>query len=140
MRLKIDETWQVVGFPFEQNFLLQSPECFEKSCQLVLGNLTIRIVFIDESKNQPCKMKLLIKRPKNSTKQWQKKYLFGRKQKVAHLRALKDGSKGNEKNPLACRVHELQTVKILILGISIIIGAGKHDNYSIFLMTICKRG
>ena len=71
MRLKIDETWQVVGFPFEQNFLFQSPECFKKSGQLVLGNLPIRIVFIDERKNQPCKMKLL-KGPKYSTKQWQK--------------------------------------------------------------------
>ena len=50
MRFKIDETWQVVGFPFEQNFLFQSPERFEKSGQLVLGNLTIRIVFIDERK------------------------------------------------------------------------------------------
>ena len=47
---KIDETWQVVGFPFEQNFLFQSPERFEKSGQLVLGNLTIRIVFIDGRK------------------------------------------------------------------------------------------
>ena len=50
MRLKIFETWQVVGFPFEQNFLLQSPECFEKSSQLVLGNLPIKIVFIDKMK------------------------------------------------------------------------------------------
>ena len=65
---QIDETWQVVCFPFEQNFLFQSPKCFEKSGQLVLGNLTIKIVIVDERKNQPYKMKLL-KRPKYSTKQ-----------------------------------------------------------------------
>ena len=68
MGFKIDETWQVVCFPFEQNFLFQSPKCFEKSSQLVLGNLPIRTVLLMGGKNQPCKMKLL-KRPKNSTKQ-----------------------------------------------------------------------
>ena len=123
-----------------RTFSFSLPNASRRAANLSWGTCPSGLFLLMGGKNQPCKMKLLIKRPKNSTKQWQKKYLVGRKQKAAHLRALKDRSKGNEKNPLACRVHELQTVKILILGISIIIGAGKHDNYSIFLMTICKRG